>query len=110
LQGNKTFLASGNPFHSDLLAFSHIPVASSRAQHMSSTSEDDVNQDRDGRSTLLLFAKADATEKWKCTNGNGVPVSSGFVEKCMDSFDTFFDVELKELISDYLAQPALEMW
>ena len=29
-----------------------------------------------------LFAKGHATEKWRCTNGNGVLSSIEFVEKC----------------------------
>jgi len=80
---------------------------------MSPTGEDNANN---GPSPVvddfqLLLAEADAPEKWRCTNGKGVLVSSEFVGKYMDSFlDTFSDVEFKEFLSDYLAQPAFETW
>jgi hypothetical protein len=78
---------------------------------MSPTGEDNANRLSPVVEFKLLLAEADAPEKWRCTNGNGVRVSREFVEKYIDSFfDTFSDVAFKEFLSDYLAQPAFETW
>jgi hypothetical protein len=60
----------------------------------------------------LLIVQADASRKWRCTNGNGVLVSDGFYLDCRypSPFFEFFGCQLVEFLTDYLAKPAFKSW
>ncbi|KAN0081873.1 hypothetical protein V8E54_003171 [Elaphomyces granulatus] len=57
----------------------------------------------------LLIVEADTSGKWRCTNDNGVLVSDGFSLNIYTYYD-FFDCQLVEFLTDYLAKPAFESW
>ena len=61
--------------------------------------------DKESRTRILIVEtdEADASGEWGCTNDN--------VDEFYPSSDSeFFNSQLIEFLSDYLAQPAFESW